>query len=531
MRSDSGQTVATGRSLVRNVGANWIGMAVFMVSGFVLPRLISDSIGQGALGVWDFAWSIVSYTGLLSFGVASAGSRYVARLRAREDWGGLSRVVSTCLALLGAAFFVGIAALALFVLVTPFLLGSEKNTVDVAQAQLLVGILGFNAAIMLPLGLFSGILTGCQRFDLKNLTRVVCHGTGLAAMIVLLTTGRGLTALALASLAAELSTGILNIVIARRLCPQLRIAPGLVRQKDLWDVLRFGGKTLLQAISRMAVYQTSGLIVAFFLGPLGLAVYARQRALVMFATRLLNQYGNVFTPATSELQAIGDDSGLQKLAVSATRYGLYIALPLALVLMLAGGPIVGLWMGAEFEAQVVLAILAAGHLPSLASRGAYRILVGLDRHGRAGVAELFCSLLSVVLGLLFVGVFGMGLEGAAAAVAIALSIGAGLLPQMYLCRALRISIDKYVVQVLLGPMAAALPLLAMLLVAKFFFGNQWLVELAVGVGGGGLALGIVYWHFVLPVTFKNRLLSSLGLTRIVVKEARQEAQFVADSNR
>lgn len=44
----------TGRSrLVANTAAVWSCELVLMVSGFILPRLIDNQIGQERLGIWD----------------------------------------------------------------------------------------------------------------------------------------------------------------------------------------------------------------------------------------------------------------------------------------------------------------------------------------------------------------------------------------------------------------------------------------------------------------------------------------------
>jgi O-antigen/teichoic acid export membrane protein len=233
--------------------------------------------------------------------------------------------------------------------------------------------------------------------------------------------------------------------------------------------------------------------------------------LVEFANRLLNQYGNVFTPASSRFQAAGATEDLQRLAVNATRYGLYISLPIVAVLAIAGGPIVRLWMGSNYEAPMVLAVLAVGHLPALASRGAYRILVGLNQHGRAGLAELVWALVSIGLGLLFVGAFGGGILGAAAAVAIAVTIGAGVLPQVYICRALKCPLLVYLKTVVPGPVAAVLPLIACLTLARAFFGTNTYVELLVGLGGGSAVSLATYWRYVLPEYIRSRVLQKLRL--------------------
>ena len=97
------------------------------------------------------------------------------------------------------------------------------------------------------------------------------------------------------------------VLLAFWLCPQLRISARVLRWVRVREVLTFGGKTVLQGVARSGLYQISGLIVAYFLGAGVLAVYARQRALIMVGNRLLNQYGNVFTPSSSALAALLHD--------------------------------------------------------------------------------------------------------------------------------------------------------------------------------------------------------------------------------
>ena len=58
-----------------NVMASWAGHAVFIVAGFIMPRFIDRTIGQEALGIWDFAWSVVSYFGLAEIGVGASVGR------------------------------------------------------------------------------------------------------------------------------------------------------------------------------------------------------------------------------------------------------------------------------------------------------------------------------------------------------------------------------------------------------------------------------------------------------------------------
>jgi len=500
-------------SLVRAVGANWLGYLVFAISGFLLPRFIGSSIGQERLGIWDFAWSSVQFTGWLTFGVASAASRDVARFRAVQDWTALSQSVSATLAVLCLAFGGGLVLIGAFVFFTPSLLSPETEPGIVVEARSVVAILGVSAAAALPLGVFPGMLSGLERWDLKNLTRSVTHLACLAIMGVLLLAGHGLVALACATLVAEVAGHLWAFRFVKHLCPELRISPRAVTGRDLREVLSFGGRTYLQGIARGALYQVNSLIVAAWMGPAALAVFSRQRNLVMFAGRWMNQYGNVFSPTSAALAASRDEVSLRELALKSARYGMCLALPMVVVLAVAGGPLVRLWMGSAYEAPLVLAVLAIGHLLSFAHRGTYRILVGIGRHGWAGMAEVGSAVLATGAGYVLVGPLQGGLLGASVAVAVALTLGAGLIPAMLLCRALRMPLRSFFWESTRGALLGVPPLAGSLFVAQALFADRTVVSLAAGMGAGGALLAGVYWRWVFPPSFKRRLIKRLGLAR------------------
>ena len=86
----------TGRDrMVWNVLTSWAGHMVFVIAGFIMPRMIDRHIGQTSLGIWDFSWSLVNYFGLAGLGIGSSVNRYVAKYRAVNDIEGLRKAVSS----------------------------------------------------------------------------------------------------------------------------------------------------------------------------------------------------------------------------------------------------------------------------------------------------------------------------------------------------------------------------------------------------------------------------------------------------
>src|SRR5262245_46687023 len=114
----------TGRQeMVANVLASWGGQFIFIIAGFVMPRMIDRHLGQSLLGVWDFCWSLVGYFSMVHVGVIASISRFVAMHRANDDQLGINRSVSsvTCLLLLMAAM------IALLTFVSVELMGRLKK--------------------------------------------------------------------------------------------------------------------------------------------------------------------------------------------------------------------------------------------------------------------------------------------------------------------------------------------------------------------------------------------------------------------
>ena len=498
-------------TFLRNIFTNWLYYLVVLVTGFLVPRLIHTHQGQELLGVWDFGWSLVSYVTLLSLGVVSSVNRYVARHRAVQDWEALNVSVNSSLAILLASFLVAGAISIGFALACPLLL-PEASPELLAIAKMTVLWLTLSASMKLPLGVLDGVLTGYERYDVLNLIRGVRDIVSVACALFLLSAGHGLAVIAFVFLCGEALAGIVKIFVVGRICATLRFAPSLVRVDAMREMIGFGGKTMLQGMARMGLYYANSLLVAFFLGPAVLAVYTRQRSLVMHAMRFMKKYSHVFVPTSGRLDAQGDRAGLQSLLIQSSRYGFYISLPIAALLVIMGGPLIHAWMGPSYQAPMVLAILSIGHVLSLPQQSAYSILMGMGRHGVPSIAEFLAALCGIVLCAVAMGRFDGGMASAALAIALPVTLVGGLLTPMYACRVLGVQIWRYVGSVTVGPSLAVVPFVLILLLARWAWPEQPVRSLVIGTGGGGLILAVVYWTWVVPPALRVRIARAMGVS-------------------
>ncbi|MDM8008511.1 MAG: oligosaccharide flippase family protein [Phycisphaerae bacterium] len=494
-----------------NVIASWLGQMVFVVAGFVMPRFMDRHIGQAALGVWDFGWSLVSYLSLAQGGIGSSVNRFVARHRAQGDQAGLNRAVASVMCVQTAATAIVLLLTCLATWLVPSLLSGQLRE-QVGDARWVVFLLGMSLAVQMAFDSYRGVITGCHRWDLHNGINALFYTLTVVAMICLLISGGGLRSQAMAYLIGVIATEITRAVVAYRVCPGLSVRFSHASRHQALEMLVFGSKTLAGSLSRLLLYQTNSLIIMAVLGPASLAVYSRSRSLVSHAQTSINKFGFVLTPMAGSLQAADRREELRRLLVTSSRLATYLSLPIVLVLAIMGDPLLHIWMGPRYQLGWVLAILAIGHLTEMTRQPVMGILAGLNAHGRLAIAGLAAALCSVVLGFLAVGILGWGLVGAAVSVALPLALVNGVYVPVYACRRVAMPLRRYLAEINRGPLLCAIPFAAILLLGRVYCADNAYRALLYGAGGATLILSLLYWKYVVPPRIRGAAIRGLRHT-------------------
>jgi O-antigen/teichoic acid export membrane protein len=494
----------TGRDrLVWNVIFNWGGHFVFIVTGFIVPRMIDRRLGQELLGVWDFAWSLVTCFELVRAGISSSVQSYVATYRTAGDVARMNLIVSS------ASFVLCVAGLAVLGLTTvvslllPQLFGNRLGE-NVREAQWVVLFLGATLGTEVAFGAFAGVLSGCHRWGLHNVNISGWYAATTAGMFVALLLGGRLCALAAITFTGELLADLTSVMLAHRVCEGLRLRLSLVRSLTVRELFVFGGKTLIPNVSSLLLHQSTSILIVYYLGPAALALYSRPGGLVRHAYALVNKYASVLTPIISSLKSREDLEGIRELLTKSVQHSLYMALPMVLVLALFGGAIMQLWMGSHYANGLIPAILAFGYLATMGQVPALKVLQGLNAHGRAGMAQLAASLCSVGLTVLALAFLKWGLAGAAVAVTLPLTIVNTTYLPLVVCRRVGLSAGTYFLSAVLEPVLHMFPFALCLVGMRLIFHSQPLVCMAFSVAVGGVVLAVTYWKCALPDGIKTR---------------------------
>jgi O-antigen/teichoic acid export membrane protein len=502
-------TDLTGRERFgRNVAFAWGGYLVNVVSGFIIPRLISDRLGQTTLGIWDFCWSMVTYFGLVQLGMGGSVTRYVALYRAKGDTRGLNCSVST-IALFQKS--VGWLALVVGIIVAWWVLplfGSRLGG-ELQAARWVVFILGAEIAMVIMLTVYGSVIVGCHRWDIHNSVSAITYGFIAAGMIGVLLLGGGLPALALSHCIFSVAGEVVRWRLTRRICPELIISSRLASWHSFREQARYGAKNLIPRLADLFSNQALSILITMYLGPAKLAIFSRPKGLMRTLQALAAKFGFILIPTASSLQAREDRVGLQTTLKTAPACIAALVLPPIVTLVILGDYVIRLWMGAKYVYPGLVPILAVGALAPLVQEPVWSILSGMNIHGRIALYKLGASIASAALLAAGLGLMRWNLLGAAICLTVPWLTVDGFVTPLYACRKVGIPLSEYYWRTFLQPALCLLPytcaLLAILLLERYTI--WWPIT---AVAGGVIGSGYLYWRFLIPPQLRGQIARRFG---------------------
>lgn len=507
MRSE-GQHRSGRERLLSNVVAAWIAHGMTLVVGFVMPRLIYESIGLAPLGLWDLGWSLVMYIGYSGLGTGATVTHFLAR-RSDTDGAegeGVRAITATAWHVqLAVALLVSVAFVAAFRIVAAH--AGEPTEFPHATTAWMAGLLGATILVALVGDVAQGVLSGCHRQGVGEYVSIASDVTLALAMIGVLAMGGSLVGLAAATLLTRTAFETLRYVLAFRALPQLSLQPRDVDRETLHRIVRYSVKTTTGVAHGLLVQQLTRLALAVTAGPAMLACYSRYATLVRQIARLADRTTLVVPSLSSSLAGLGREAQAVQFGMRAANATALLLFPMTVAFAVFGTDVVAVWMGPEFAVPGLSAVLAVTVVLTGDRTVANGVLSGLNAHGRISVACLCAAL----------GIFGVGLLALApldplrAGILVTMSTVLGItLPHFVLsCRRFRIPMSRYFREVFLKPLISNIFFLVFLVGAdRALHAGHWLVGVA-SLLAGSLVLALTYWLFAfdaeLRAKFRRRI--------------------------
>ena len=341
----------------RNAVANWTAFAFTAIVGFLLSPYVVSHLGAERYGVWSLIAGLVGYLGLLDLGIRQAVNRYTAHYHAAGAHEEGSLIISAALRLFGFLGILAVLVSAVLAYFAPVLFNIPPELAEDAQAIVVLGGLGM--AVSLVSGVFGGIVSGLERFDIQCVLDIFVTAVRTAAIVLVLHEGYGLVALAVIQLCSSVLYCAVFWIAAHRLYAQLRI--------HLWGVLNPHIRTILSFSASLTVLYALGKIISFsdnlvigaFLPIEAVTFFAIAGTLSMNAKEMPKALSNLMTPRVSALTSQGSDR-VGELIVRVAKIATLASTPIALTFLLRGESFITLWMGSAYGrvSGEVLQILA-----------------------------------------------------------------------------------------------------------------------------------------------------------------------------
>ncbi|MBL3527277.1 MAG: transporter [gamma proteobacterium endosymbiont of Lamellibrachia anaximandri] len=490
--------------MIWNVITSWAGYLVFIVAGFVMPRMIDNNIGQEALGIWDFCWSLVAYMRLTTMGLGSQLNRYIAKYRASKEFDEMRGTISTVLVIQAfIAVMVLLVVTALYFILPIFFAEKLGSNLETAQGVML--FLGATFAAEMALEPAKGVITGYHRWGMHNAISSGFYLITVVGMITALTMGGELVSISIIYFAVTLFGEIIRMIYARHICPELRFHPHSATWVRAKKLIHFGGKTFAAGIVPIILLQTTSVFIVSNLGPAALAIFTRPVAIVRHIETFVRKFTYVLIPTVGALHGAGKTEELKELLITTARYGVALTTPFLIAFVIYGDVIMTVWMGSGYVNMSIILILAVAYFLPISMDPFYRVLMGINMHGFIGKWSIIITLSSLVIGITALNITGWTLEGAALLIAVPIFITFGLLVPYHSCKVLDVPLSSFILKVFFTPILSVIPFTLWLLLVRHLLGDRFVEILIYGSLGGGIILFIIYWIVLFPKPFKTKI--------------------------
>jgi O-antigen/teichoic acid export membrane protein len=462
--------MSEGRRTVYGAIWNWIALVCNFGVAFFLSPFVVHRLGATLYGVWALVIGLTSYMTLMDLGLRGAVVRFVSRYHDRGEHASSSLMVSGAL-WLRQWISVGVVLLSsiLALLFTRFYhIPPEVQS----AARLAVFLSGLSIAVTLYFGVFGGVLTGLQRFDLSSSVTLLQTAARAGAVVWVLRSGHGLLSLALCELSVALAANLLQMYLCFRAYPELRITLRYPEREILREFAGYSLWVFLIHIFAQIIYYTDNLVVGAIISVSAVTFYAIGGSLFEYLRNIVASLTMTFLPLASKYQASGDYQRLRELLLFGTRVAIGVALPVQIALFFRGQTFIDLWMGSQYGAisSRVLQILLVAQLFTIANSTSVNIVLGMAAHRRVAIwsgCEAIANLaLSIFLGR------KMGIYGVAVGTLIPSLFVQVILWPRYVSKLVQTTVSRYVLQAWVQPFLAGIPFG----IACFLIDRYWLTQ-------------------------------------------------------
>lgn len=403
-------------------------------------------LGQNEYGIYTMAASMISYLGLLNFGLGSSYIRYYTRYQQRGDTNGLAQ--------LNGIFFTVYLVISLVALIAGLILstnvslfyGETLNDTELRTARILMAVLSCNLMMTFFGTVFTGYITANERFVFQKVVNMGKTVLSPLITIPVLLSGFGSVGMVVVTTAISMTVDIVNIIFCIRKL-NMRFA---IRGADfglLKEIAAYSVFIAINSIVDQVNWQIGKIILGHYHGAGETAIFGVASQINTLYINLSTIISSVFIPRIHRLVYASDSQEqFDRLFVKIGRIQMLILGLIGSGFIFYGRPFIEIWAGDGYESAyaMTLLLILPGTIPLIQNIG-IEIQRAKNMHRFRSVAYLIMAgvnvLISIPLGNLYGGI------GCAVGTAISMVLSNGLLMNWYYDRKIKLNIKYFWLQI------------------------------------------------------------------------------------
>jgi O-antigen/teichoic acid export membrane protein len=345
-------------SIVTNTAFNVSHKGVNVLIKTLLAPLIIGYMGLDGFGVWNLLLSVTNYPRFGIGGISAAFQKYVSDSTATSDYEKASRLLTT-----GTVMVVVVTLLVSL----PFLVFTEEilRFLNVPAEYFAAFSIAFRFLIIVIIisnstAAYDAVIAGAHRLDVTKKIAIVWLLIESILVVALLLNGYKLLALALPYGVCEVGRVLSSVYFARRILPEVSLAPRYLSTGVVRDLVAFAGSFQLVGALEMLYLTLVPALVMRYSGASISGLYAAATRLITLASLAGEALLLPLLSGSAYVLTRGERSRYEALFTYSFNFLLFTALPLMLFVSFYGNQILWAWTGQENDLFMTSMFLLAG---------------------------------------------------------------------------------------------------------------------------------------------------------------------------
>jgi O-antigen/teichoic acid export membrane protein len=510
------------KQIVLNTLTGWSAVIIRTAIALVMVPFLLTHLGTEEYGLVGLLGVIVGMANLADFGLRAALGRELAEQVARKDLRAFNEILNT-------ALFVNCAIASVLALVgwllAPWFVGIFKVSGALQADAILTFRIYGSASVFFSFitPVFSAALCSFHRFDLFNAVEIIGGiVSSLMLFVVIPAVENPLFGWIGVMLIFQAVMLCLTIAYLFRICNLAQFGASFLNRERLSALIRLGRQMYALQISQTLVARSDPLVISYFFGPVGVALYRPAARLSEAIRSVVLTLPSQIYPITTRQHVEGQRAKIQNTLLLGTKYTLLLGSLFSAGMLVFADPFCRLWIGGSIGSDyTVVANLMQGwalvDLMIYAAGTQWPVLLGMKRLTVLIWTQLPAAVLNVAVSIYLVGFTELGIPGVLIATII---VGAVRRPivSWYTARACRLNFRTYLEESYLRPFACFLLTLLAGWIGRRLLGVDDIAELLVATAMVGsvwaaVTLGIGLKHNERQLIFKFVVSRYRGIRR------------------